>query len=95
MSLDKATVREIARLARIDVPDQGLDAMVGDLNGILAWVEALNELDTEAVEPLANVTGHDLPARADTVTDGDDTARVMANAPDPIDSFFAVPKVVE
>lgn len=95
MSLDKATVREIARLARIDVPDQGLDAMVGDLNGILAWVEALNELDTTAVEPLANVTGHDLPARADTVTDGDDAARVLANAPDPIDSFFAVPKVVE
>ncbi len=95
MSLDKATVREIARLARIDVPDQGLDAMVGDLNGILAWVEALNELDTASVEPLANVTGHDLPARADTVTDGDDSARVLANAPDPIDSFFAVPKVVE
>jgi aspartyl-tRNA(Asn)/glutamyl-tRNA(Gln) amidotransferase subunit C len=95
MSLDKATVREIARLARIDVPDQGLDAMVGDLNGILAWVEALNELDTTAVEPLANVTGHDLLARADTVTDGDDAARVLANAPDPIDSFFAVPKVVE
>ena len=95
MSLDKATVREIARLARIDVPDQGLDAMVGDLNGILAWVEALNELDTAAVEPLANVTGHDLPARADTVTDGDDAARVLANAPDPIDSCFAVPKVVE
>ena len=95
MSLDKATVREIARLARIDVPDQGLDAMVGDLNGILAWVAALNELDTTAVEPLANVTGHDLPARADTVTDGDDAARVLANAPDPIDSFFAVPKVVE
>ena len=95
MSLDKATVREIARLARIDVPEQGLDAMVGDLTGILAWVEALNELDTATVEPLANVTGHDLPARADTVTDGDDAARVMANAPDPIDSFFAVPKVVE
>ena len=95
MSLDKATVREIARLARIDVPEQGLDVIVGDLNGILAWVEALNELDTATVEPLANVTGHDLPARADTVTDGDDAARVMANAPDPIDSFFAVPKVVE
>ena len=95
MSLDKATVREIARLARIDVPEQDLDVIVGDLNGILAWVEALNELDTATVEPLANVTGHDLPARADTVTDGDDAARVMANAPDPIDSFFAVPKVVE
>ena len=95
MSLDKATVREIARLARIDVPDQGLDAMVGDLNGILAWVEALNELDTAPVEPLTNVTGHDLPARVDTVTDGNDAARVLANAPDPIDSFFAVPKVVD
>ena len=95
MSLDKATVREIARLARIDFPDQGLDAKVADLNGILAWVEELNELDTAAVEPLANVTGHDLPARADTVPAGDAAARVMANAPDPIDSFFAVPKVVE
>ena len=95
MSLDKATVRNIARLARIDIPDEALDAMVGDLNSILGWVEALDELDTSAVEPLANVTGHELPARADMVTDGEDAAGVLANAPDPIGSFFAVPKVVE
>jgi len=95
MSLDKATVASIAALARLRVPEDRLEAMVGDLNVILGFVEQLDEVDTSGVEPLASVTGHALPMRDDVVTDGGYPDRVTANAPDPAGSFYAVPKVVE
>lgn len=95
MSLDKATVASIAALARLRVPEHRLEAMVGDLNAILGFVEQLDEVDTTGVEPLASVTGHALPLRDDVVTDGGYPDRVTANAPDPAGSFYAVPKVVE
>ncbi|SDG43149.1 MULTISPECIES: Asp-tRNA(Asn)/Glu-tRNA(Gln) amidotransferase subunit GatC [Thalassobaculum] len=95
MSLDKATVASIANLARIKVPDDRLEAMVGDLNAILGFVEQLDEVDTSGVEPLASVTGHTLPQREDAVTDGGYQARVTANAPESAHGFFVVPKVVE
>ncbi len=95
MSLDKATVASIATLARLRVPDDRLEAMVGELNAILGWVEQLDEVDTSAVEPMASVTGHALPQREDAVSDGGYQARVTANAPEAAHGFYVVPKVVE
>jgi aspartyl-tRNA(Asn)/glutamyl-tRNA(Gln) amidotransferase subunit C len=95
MSLDKATVSHIAHLARIEVEDAQLETMVGELNNILSWIEQLNEVDTDGVAPLASVTGHALPLRADAVADGAYPNRVLANAPDRALDFYAVPKVVE
>ncbi len=105
MSLDKDTVARIARLARLKVPDEELAPLAGELSGILAWIEQLNEVDTKDVEPLSSVSDVVLPQRADKVTDGGIAAKVLANAPggavyvDRTDNnaggFFTVPKVVE
>ncbi len=105
MSLDKDTVARIARLARLKVPDEELAPLAGELSGILAWIEQLNEVDTRDVEPLSSVSDVVLPQRADKVTDGGIAAKVLANAPggavyvDRTDKdaggFFTVPKVVE
>ena len=105
MALDKDTVARIARLARVNVPDQELAPLAGELSGIFAWIEQLNEVDTRNVEPLSSVSDVTLPLRADKVTDGGIAAKVLANAPGGavyIDSsdknaggFFTVPKVVE
>lgn len=95
MSMDKATVRRIATLARIRVPDEELDRLAGELGNILHWVEQLNEVDTSNVAPLASVSGAKLPRRRDEVTDGGYRERVLANAPEARDGFFTVPKVVE
>jgi aspartyl-tRNA(Asn)/glutamyl-tRNA(Gln) amidotransferase subunit C len=95
MSVDKATVRRIAHLARIGVADDELEGLARELNGILAWVEQLSEIDTSAVEPLASVHDETLPMREDLVTDGAKADRIVANAPAPREGFFAVPKVVE
>ena len=95
MSVDKNTVAKIARLARIHVPDERQQAIATELNGILSWVDELNEVDTKNVEPLANVTGHSLPMREDIVTDGDRIDEVLANVPESTGGFFVVPKVVE
>ena len=95
MSVDKATVARIARLARIDVPEDRQEQLVGELNGILDWIAELDEVDTGAVEPLASVTGHGLPRRSDEVTDGNRVDEVLANVPETAGGFFVVPKVVE
>jgi aspartyl-tRNA(Asn)/glutamyl-tRNA(Gln) amidotransferase subunit C len=95
MSVDKATVARIARLARINVPEDRQEQLVGELNGILDWIAELDEVDTGAVEPLASVTGHGLPRRSDEVTDGNRVDEVLANVPDTAGGFFVVPKVVE
>jgi len=95
MSLDKATVRRIATLARIEVPDADLDAVAGQLSGILQWIEQLKEVDTDNVAPMTGGTDLALPMRADKVTDGGIADKVLANAPDRHDGFFGVPKVVE
>lgn len=105
MSLDKDTVARIARLARLKVPDEELAPLAGELSGILAWIEQLNEVDTRDVAPLSSVSDVVLPQRADKVTDGGIAAKVLANAPggavyvDGTDKdaggFFTVPKVVE
>jgi len=101
MSLDKATVRKIAYLARIRVPDDALDGLARELNHIIGWVEQLNEVDTTGVEPMASVVDIRLPKRADEVSDGGIAGEVLKNAPEPVvapgadGGFFAVPKVVE
>ena len=95
MSVDKATVARIARLARINVPETRQEELVGELNGILDWIAELDEVDTVSVEPLASVTGHGLPRRRDEVTDGNRVDEVLANVPETAGGFFVVPKVVE
>ncbi len=95
MSVDKATVARIARLARINVTEDRQEQLVGELNAILDWIAELDEVDTSAVEPLASVTGHGLPCRSDEVTDGNRVDEVLANVPETAGGFFVVPKVVE
>jgi len=95
MSVDKSTVSRIARLARIDIGEDRLEPMAEELNAILSWIEQLNEVNTDQVEPLSSVTGHALPMRDDQVTDGQIAEKVVANAPETMSGFFVVPKVVE
>jgi aspartyl-tRNA(Asn)/glutamyl-tRNA(Gln) amidotransferase subunit C len=95
MSLDKATVAHIAALARIKLKDEELERMASELSHILAWIEQLNEVAADDVPPLASVVDTELPRRKDQVTDGNQAADVIANAPNPAHGFFTVPKVVE
>ncbi len=95
MAVDRATVARIAKLARIRLPEQDLDALAGELSNILTWIEQLSELDTEGVAPMTSVVAVELPRRADKVTDGGYPDRVVGNAPESAHDFFAVPKVVE
>jgi aspartyl-tRNA(Asn)/glutamyl-tRNA(Gln) amidotransferase subunit C len=95
MSLDPATVRRIAALARIRVEDAEIATLQGELNGILGWIEQLNEVDIDGVEPLTGGAQMALRLREDAVTDGGYPERILANAPDRAGEFFAVPKVVE
>jgi len=95
MALDEATVRRIAHLARIEVPDGELEALGGELSNILDWVEQLAEIDTDGIAPMASVVEIVLPQRADEITDGGYPEKVLQNAPGGAKGFFAVPKVVE
>ncbi len=95
MSVDKDTVRRVARLARLAFPEERLEPMAGELNRILAWVEQLNEVDTSSVEPMSSAVKVSLKMREDAVTDGGKAAEVVKNAPLGEDNYFAVPKVVE
>jgi aspartyl-tRNA(Asn)/glutamyl-tRNA(Gln) amidotransferase subunit C len=95
MSVDTATVAKIAALARIKVSEAELAAMVPELNGILAWVEQVGEVDVTGVQPMTAVIANQLRLRDDVVTDGGVRDAVLANAPDAQHGFFAVPKVIE
>ena len=95
MSVDTATVRRIARLARIRVEEEELEALARELSTILDWVEQLNEVDTEGVAPMTSVEEMPMKKRADVVTDGDRVEDILANAPEREGNFFVVPKVVE
>jgi len=95
MSLDKATVRNIANLARIEVRDEELDHLAGELSNILHFVEQLAEVNTDGVEPMTSVAAMTLPMRRDVITDGGQPDAVLRNAPEAEDGFFTVPKVVE
>ena len=95
MAIDAATVKKVARLARIRVADAELEPLAGELSTILAWIEQLNEVDTEGVAPMASTEAVKLPMREDVVTDGGDPQVILANAPKADRNFFVVPKVVE
>jgi aspartyl-tRNA(Asn)/glutamyl-tRNA(Gln) amidotransferase subunit C len=95
MSVDAATVRKIAGLARLAVTDAEVDAMVPELNNFLGFFEQLGEVDTSGVAPLSAVIPNKLRLREDVVTDGDCRDQVLANAPQAEHGFFAVPKVIE
>lgn len=93
--ITEATVKRVGRLARLALPEQDLSRLAGELNGILAWIDQLNEVDVNGVAPMTSVVDAHMTLRADTVTEGGDPARVLANAPKAEDGFFVVPKVVE
>jgi aspartyl-tRNA(Asn)/glutamyl-tRNA(Gln) amidotransferase subunit C len=95
MSVDEATVKRIANLARLAISDAEAAALVPELNNILGWVEQLGEVDTAGVEPMTAVIPNELRLRDDVVTDGDCRDAVLANAPQAEHGFFAVPKVIE
>ena len=95
MTIDKDTVVRIARLSRIAMEDNALEPMAQELNGILAWVEQLSEVDTEGVEPMTGAIAATLPQRDDSAETGAPTDDLLANAPEADDGFFVVPKVIE
>ncbi len=95
MSVDLATVKRVAKLSRIAVSDDEALRMMGELNGILGFVEQLDEVDVSGVEPLTSVVPSAMRRRADAVTDGGKADDVTANAPETNENFFLVPKVVE
>ena len=95
MTIDKNTVVRIARLSRIAMKEDALEPMAQELSGILAWVEQLDEVDTEGVQPMTGAIAAALPQRADRAEAGAPTDDLLANAPDAEDGFFVVPKVVE
>jgi aspartyl-tRNA(Asn)/glutamyl-tRNA(Gln) amidotransferase subunit C len=95
MSIDAVTVKRVARLARLAVPEARLEPMAQELSAIMAWIEQLNEVDTDGVEPMASCVAVKLPLRDDVVADGGQPDKVLANAPRRVDNFFVVPKVVE
>lgn len=95
MSIDKSTVSKIASLARIKVTEEDLDYYAPQLQNILSWAEQLQEVDTTGVEPLANVSEITLSLRPDVVNDGNIQQDILANAPETVEGFFVVTKIVE
>ena len=95
MAIDVDTVRKVASLAQIREPEARLTGLAAELSGILGWIEQLNEVDTDGVEPMTSAVAVAMPMRDDVVTDGGDPAAILANAPVSKNGFFVVPKVVE
>ena len=95
MAIDTDTARRVAHLARIRVEEERLPALAREFDAILGFIEQLNEVNVEGVEPMTSVTPMRLKRRPDVVTDGNQQAKVLLNAPDSREGFFAVPKVVE
>ena len=95
MAIDAATVRKVAHLARIKTPDDRLEPLAQELNGILGWIDQLGEVNVDGVEPMTSNVAQPLRLRDDVVTDGGKVADIVANAPRSADGFFVVPKVVE
>ena len=95
MAVDRETVVRVARLARLKVPEDELETLAGELSNIIGWIEQLDEVDTDGVEPIASVADMKLRWRADEVTDGGIPDKITANASDPQAGMFSVPKVVE
>jgi len=94
-TIDLETARRVAKLARIRVPEADLPQLADELSGIISFMEQLNEVNVDGIEPMTSVTPMRLKRRADVVTDGDMQDKILSNAPDAREGFFAVPKVVE
>ncbi|MCA3750295.1 MAG: Asp-tRNA(Asn)/Glu-tRNA(Gln) amidotransferase subunit GatC [Phenylobacterium sp.] len=95
MAIDAATVRKVARLARIAEPEARIEPLARELSGIMDWIEQLAEVNVDGVEPMTSAVSQPAPLRDDVVTEGGDPERVLANAPRRAGDFFVVPKVVE
>lgn len=95
MSIDKDTVKRVARLARLSVTEDEAENLKGELNSILDWVEMLNEVDVENVDPMTAVVTQEMKKRDDVISDGGYADRVVSNAPQHEDNYFMVPKVIE
>ena len=95
MKIDKNTINKIARLSRLKLEDKESEDYIKDLNLILDWVEQLNEVNTDNIEPLSNISSSILPKRVDLSKDVNSSEEILKNAPDKLEGFFAVPKVVE
>ena len=95
MAIDAETVRKVAFLARIKTAEDRLAPLAGELNGIMAWIDQLNEVDVNGVEPMTSNVAQPLRLREDVVTDGAKVEAVLSNAPKSADGFYVVPKVVE
>lgn len=96
MSIDKEMVKRLGILSRLRIPDENTDMMVTEISKILGWVEQLNEVNTDGVAPMNSVVENmKLPEREDVINDGGIRDEILANAPDQMDGYFLVPKVVE
>jgi len=95
MSLDKSTLERVAYLARIKINESEIDSMIGDLNNIMSWIEKLNEVNIENIEPMTGVLTVQLRERNDEVNDGGYQKEVVENSPEKIGNSFSVPKVIE
>ncbi|WP_435142018.1 Asp-tRNA(Asn)/Glu-tRNA(Gln) amidotransferase subunit GatC [Pseudopelagicola sp. nBUS_19] len=95
MSIDINTAARVAKLARIKVEENALPELANEFNTIFGFIEQLNEVDVDGVDPMTSVTPMRLTRREDVVTDGDQQNKILSNAPDAREGFFAVPKVVE
>jgi aspartyl-tRNA(Asn)/glutamyl-tRNA(Gln) amidotransferase subunit C len=93
--MDTQTVRKVAKLARLRLPEDRIDALAAELGGIFTWIEQLNGLDTKDVAPMTSSVAQSLYHRPDVVNDGHQQPAVTANAPDSMEGYFVVPKVVE
>ncbi len=95
MKLDTNTINKIAKLARIKLSEEEAEDLLKDMNSILDWVEQLNEVNTDSIEPLANISSSILPQRKDESSDVNSSDEILQNSPDKLEGYFAVPKVVE
>ena len=95
MKLDTNTINKIAKLARIKLSEEEAEDLLKDMNSILDWVDQLNEVNTDSIEPLANISSSTLPQRTDESKDVNSSDEILQNSPDKLEGYFAVPKVVE
>lgn len=95
MSIDKNIVRKVASLARLEMDEAQIEKATPKVNGIMKWIEQIQAVNTDGVEPLANVAHIELKLRPDAVTDGNCAEKILANAPEEVGGYFVVPKVVE
>ena len=93
--IDLDTLKKLGKLSRIPIDETGSNKLMEDLNKIIGFIEQLNEVDTESVNPLSSVTGHNLQIRKDVVDDGNKNSDVLENAPEKKSGYFVVPKVIE